>query len=211
MSKEHAKQLLNKVKELQSLKDDPRIDKKADFTLVNISNANWDMLQAMRMGVHYKHEFDCDGVPVFLRLLSVKEEKDVINSLMAKGLAPNINDNMNYLWETERVQLVLSKASTPHPVLKENEEPTLSLETLDMMTPMQLQSLGNAHADFMSSCIINTNKLDEMQLKEVISLLEKKPLLLKDLPFTHKVQVMTYLIEQLQTLQQLLLNTTMQS
>src|ERR1700722_11311834 len=106
--KEDAKKLLEKVNDLTTLEQDPRIEKKERSSLDFISNANWDLLKAMRVGVHHKQEFDCLGVKIYLRLLSSHEEETILAELMMDGLIPNTNG----LWEMKHIKLVLSKAST---------------------------------------------------------------------------------------------------
>lgn len=206
---ENAKKLFNKIDEINTLEEDPRISKdERDALALNplISNANWDLLKAMRGGVHHKQEFDVRGVKVYLRMLCVEETEEILNTLMMKGLVPG-----NALYELNYFRMTLAKASTPHPDLKIGEEPMLNTATLNRMTLGQLFELGNEHDDFVNACNIDLHMLSENQLKETIALLEKKPILWKDLLYVHKGQIMIYLIEQCKTLKELRGNLTTQS
>ncbi len=207
---ENAKKLFDKIDEINTLEEDPRLSKdELNALALNplISNANWDLLKAMRGGVHHKQEFDCRGIKVYLRMLCSEEEEEILTTLMMKGLVPNGNG----LWERHHMKLTLSKASTPHPDLKIGEAPLLSDATLNRMTIGQIGELCNAYTDFVVACNVNLDILTEKEIKELIEILEKKPLLWKDLPYAHREQVTIYLIEQCKILKELRGNLTTQS
>ena len=195
--KQDGKELLQKVRDLTSLKDDHRISKN-ERSALNFDNANWDMLEAMRAGVHRKQEFTCLGVPIFLRILANGEKKQILNDLLEEGLIPGTTG----VWEMEFTNRTLCKASTRHPVLKDDEAPTLSLDTLDAMPDFLVKELGDAYAYFIKTLHVPVDELSEAQVKEYIIALEKKPHLLKDLPYSHVEQIMTFIIGQYQTLLQ---------
>ena len=203
--KDQAKELLKKVKQLETLEDDPRISKEEQSAIDFISNANWDLLKGMRTGVHCKQEFDCLGIQIFLRPLARGEKKQILTDLSEKGLIPGTNG----IWEMEYTTKTLSLASTKHPTLK--DEPVLSIETLEGMPDFLVDEIGRAYIDYIKILEAPIDTLSERQVKEYVNVLEKKPQLLSDLPYTHKEQIMSYLIEQLKTLMQQTDSLLMQS
>ena len=203
--KDQAKELLKKVKEIKTLEDDPRISREERSAIDFISNANWDLLKSMRGGVHHKQEFNCLGIPIFLRPLCRGEKKQILNDLSAEGLIPQTNG----IWEMEYTTKTLSLASSKHPTLK--DDPVLSITTLEGMPDFLVDEISRAYIDYIKILEAPIDTLDERQVKEYINALEKKPHLLSDLPYIHKEQIMTYLIKQLKTLMQQMDNLLTQS
>lgn len=194
--KDQAKELLKKVKDINSLEEDPRISKEERSAIDFISDAQWDLLKGMRTGVHCKQEFNCLGIQIFLRPLAQGEIKQILNDLLKDGLIPGTTG----IWEMEYTNKTLSLASTKHPNLK--DEPILSLATLEAMPKFLVDEISRAYIDYIKALEAPIDTLNERQVKEYINVLEKKPHLLSDLPYTHKEQITTYLIKQLKTLMQ---------
>ena len=203
-----ALKVLQLKKQYDNIKDDATISKDDRSAIDQLSDANWDLLRAMRSGVHYKQQFDCLGVPLYLRPLTSDEEIKINNTLMERGLVPNTSG----VYELEKYKLMLSEASTRHPVLTQGEYSFLSLSTLGNMPSFLLRELGMNYIDFLGKC--NLNKLEELnteQVDEVLDLLIKKQIAWSDLPFMHRVQTMNCLIERYQILLEQLDKLTTQS
>lgn len=205
MSKQDAASLLKKVRDLDKVEDDSRIEHKERTALDFTSSANWDLLEAMRCGVHHKREFDCLGVPISLRLITAGEQKKILTDLLHEGLIPMTTG----IYEMEYTTRILEISSTKHPAMK--DEPTLSKATLDNMPQFLIDELGQEYLHYISTVNAPLGELSDNEIKEYIAMLEKKPQLLKDLRYTQTEQIMIYLIEQYQTLMQQVRNLTMQS
>lgn len=205
MSKQDAVDLLKKVRDLGKVEDDNRIEHKERTALDFTSEANWDLLEAMRCGVHHKREFDCLGVPIPLRLITSGEQKEILADLLHQGLMPMTTG----IYEMEYTTRILEIASTKHPAMK--DEPTLSKATLDNMPQFLIDEIGREYLYYVATVNAPLGELTDADIKEYIAMLEKKPQLLKDLRYIQAEQIMTYLIAQYQTLMQQVVKLTMQS
>lgn len=195
--KDKIKQMIEKVRDLNKLEDDPRIKTEERTAIDFVNNANWDVLKSMRTGVHDKREFTCLGVSgLYLRPLCSGEKKQILSDLTAEGHLQGTNG----VWELEYTNRALELASTKHPDMK--DEPFLSRATLEAMPDFLVEELSRHYIDYIRTLESPIDQLSEAEVKEYINVLEKKPHLLSDLPYTHKEQIMSYLIKQLKTLTQ---------
>jgi len=167
MIEQNRKKVVVTKKELRANMD--HISEQGKFDRAKVQ---YEKLECMRNGVHSNMEVDFDGLLLNMRLLSQREISQInievrkeINSIPEELRYPGFE---SFIYTKK----ILSKSTTSCP---EDLIPTLSEDTIDMMTPDQQMVLMQIWADYNKDCCPVIDNMSDEQVNTLYEELKKNP------------------------------------
>lgn len=203
MLEDKTNQILKAVKKIDNSTDerlnDLEMKTAMDTNRFLSTGTNWELLEKMRYGTQTKLVFELNGVSFTLRILSMKEEREIHDKIKYPIGSP--------LYAYFLRLYTLSRASTPAPINNKIEGvdvniPDLSVDTLEQMPSTFINELWLKYQFFIQSFSMTIDDISQDLIDELVEDIKKNPHLLRELSYGNMVQMIKRLLDVLKTTEQ---------
>ena len=151
-----------------------------------------EQIQAMRMGVDYRHLVSVREFKIHVRPVSISETIEIAQAVADRFESLPINARTRLAEHTFLAQETLKKASKPAP--DSPEEPTISDYIMNRMTPDELSYLHKQYVAVMDKVNPFLEGMDAKEIKELVDKVIKNPLVAIELSFSELLNTVRYLV-----------------
>jgi len=150
-----------------------------------------EQIQAMRMGVDYRHKISIRNFSIFVRPISISETIEVAQSVSERFERMPINGRTMLAEHTFLAQETLKRASKPSP--DSPEEPKITDYIMNKMTPDELSYLHKQYVAVMDKVNPSLEVLGIDEVKEMAEKVKKNPSVAIELSFLELVNLVRHL------------------